>query len=119
MKTALLPNYRRMKLKFTQWVLPLILIASAPMQAYGDSSIACKSQHDPGNLITDVVIVRPFGAAGTLAGAALFIGMTPLTALADIPEPHDAFQRLGGLLVGVPYAYTFLRPLGNFGDACE
>ncbi|MFM8331303.1 MAG: hypothetical protein ACKN9T_06410 [Candidatus Methylumidiphilus sp.] len=97
----------------------LAALALLSMQAAADPRLDCKTRSDAANVLTDVIVVRPVGAVGTLAGAALFVGLSPLTALAAIPEPHDAFHKLGGILVGVPYAYTFVRPLGYFSNTCD
>jgi hypothetical protein len=107
-----------MKLKLAKLVLPLVLLASTSLQTKADTPLDCKPKNEAMNLLTDVIFVRPAGFAGMLAGGALFIGLSPLTALANIPEPHDAFERVGGILVGVPYAYTFVRPLGYFSASC-
>jgi len=105
-------------LKFAQLALALVLLAAASIPAQGNSSMDCKERTDAMNVLTDVIFVRPVGFAGTLAGAALFAGLMPLTALASIPAPHDSFQKVGGVLVGVPYGYTFVRPLGEFANTC-
>jgi hypothetical protein len=113
------PNEEDIKLKIAKLVLPLVLLASASPQSEAETQADCKPRNEAMNLLTDVVFVRPLGFAGMLAGGALFIGLSPLTALADIPEPHNAFERVGGLLVGAPYAYTFVRPLGYFSASCR
>ena len=104
-------------MKLAKLVLPLALLA-ASMQSVADEDPACKPKNQALSLATDVIVVRPLGALGTLAGGALFIGLSPFTALASIPEPHDAFTRMGAILVGAPYAYTFIRPLGYFPASC-
>lgn len=75
------------------------------------------SSVDAGSVLVDVVIARPLGLVGTIAGAGLFLGLAPLTALASIPEPHDAFGQVGEVLVGAPAAFTFERPVGCFPGA--
>lgn len=103
-------------MKLAKLALPLLLALAASAHAEDYSQNRCKVINPIGNLLTDVVLVRPVGVIGTLAGGALFVGLSPLTALADIPEPHDAFQKMAATLVGIPYVYTFERPLGNFGS---
>ena len=68
---------------------------------------------DPGFVILDVLFYRPLGFAVTIIGAGAFIVLSPLTAFASIPEPHDAFVKTAKILVLAPAAYTFIRPLGN------
>lgn len=70
-------------------------------------------ESDPGFVILDVLLYRPLGLVTTVIGTAVFIGLSPLTALASIPEPHDAFDKTSKILVLGPGAYTFIRPLGN------
>jgi hypothetical protein len=56
----------------------------------------------------DVVVLRPLGAAATVAGFAFFLVSSPLTA---------ASQRIGtswDTFVLAPVDYTFERPLGDF-----
>lgn len=68
---------------------------------------------DPGFVILDVLLYRPVGLALTVVGTGAFIGLSPLTALASIPEPHDAFAKTGKILILAPGAYTFIRPVGD------
>ena len=68
---------------------------------------------DPGFVLLDVLLYRPVGFAVTIIGAGAFIGLSPLTALASIPAPHDAFLKTSKILILAPGAYTFIRPLGN------
>lgn len=68
---------------------------------------------DPGFVILDVLFYRPVGLVITVIGAGAFIGLSPLTALASIPEPHDAFVKTGKILILAPGAYTFIRPVGD------
>lgn len=68
---------------------------------------------DPGFVILDVLLYRPAGLVATVIGAGAFIGLSPLTAFASIPEPHDAFVKTGKILILSPAAYTFIRPIGD------
>ena len=67
----------------------------------------------PGFVILDVLLYRPVGLIATVIGTGAFIGMSPLTALASIPAPHDAFVKTGKILILAPGAYTFIRPVGD------
>ena len=69
--------------------------------------------YEPGFALVDVVILRPLGLAFTIAGTGLFIGLSPLTALAHISPPHDAFKKVADVLIIAPGAYTFSRPVGH------
>ena len=68
---------------------------------------------DPGFVLLDVLLYRPLGLVATVIGAGVFIGLSPLTALASIPVPHDAFVKTGKILFLAPAAYTFIRPVGD------
>jgi hypothetical protein len=70
-------------------------------------------EDDPGFVILDVLLYRPLGFAATVVGAGVFVGLSPLTAFASIPEPHDAFAKSSKILIGAPAAYTFIRPIGD------
>jgi hypothetical protein len=70
-------------------------------------------QSDPGFVLLDVILYRPVGLVVTILGTAAFIGLSPLTALASIPAPHDAFNKTSKILILAPAAYTFIRPIGD------
>lgn len=60
------------------------------------------------------MILRPVGLVATVIGAGVFVGVSPLTALATIPPPHDAFEKLADTIVCKPFKYTFMRPVGDY-----
>lgn len=68
---------------------------------------------EPGFVLLDVILYRPLGLVVTVIGTGVFIGISPLTALASIPAPHDAFAKTGNILILAPATYTFVRPVGN------
>lgn len=70
-------------------------------------------ENDGYNVMLDMVL-RPVSLAGTVIGAGLFVGLSPLTALASIPQPHDAFEKLADTIVCKPAKYTFVRPVGDY-----
>lgn len=106
-------------MKIVKLALPLVLLAAVSTQPAAGNALDCKIRTDAMNVMTDVIVIRPVGVAATLAGGILFVGTSPLTALASIPYPHDSFDRVGAILVGAPYYYTFVRPLGEFGNTCR
>ena len=61
----------------------------------------------------DLIIFRPLGLVTTVVGTAVFVGVSPFTALASIPEPHNAFHKTANLFIMGPAHYTFSRPLGD------
>jgi len=70
-------------------------------------------EEQPGFVMLDVLLYRPVGLIATVIGTGVYIGISPLTALASIPEPHDAFVKTGKILILSPANYTFVRPLGD------
>ena len=99
--------------------LPLPATAASPAEASNTTStpttrvIQLEKRQDSAFVLFDVIVYRPLGFAATIVGAALFIGISPLTALASIPAPHDAFEQTADILVFTPGEYTFTRPLGD------
>lgn len=67
------------------------------------------------NAVADIVVIRPVGMAVTLIGTALFVASSPLTGLASIAPPHDAAEIAAHALILSPAAFTFARPVGEFG----
>jgi hypothetical protein len=70
-------------------------------------------EEQPGFVMMDVLFYRPVGLIATVIGTGVYIGISPLTALASIPEPHDAFVKTSKILILSPANYTFVRPLGD------
>ncbi|MGD0959270.1 MAG: hypothetical protein ABSB19_05625 [Methylomonas sp.] len=60
----------------------------------------------------DITLYRPAGIVATIAGSAIFVSILPLTAIAAISPPNDAFDKTVNALVLTPFNYTFNRPLG-------
>lgn len=58
--------------------------------------------------VGDILVVRPLGAAGTVAGFGLFAVASPFAAMAD------AADEVFNTLVVEPGEYTFERDLGDF-----
>lgn len=97
-----------MKRIFLVLAIMSALFLSAPVNA-GDT----EENHSPFFVIPDILIYRPIGIAVTAVGAALFVATSPLTAIAQISPPHDAFEQMSDILIMAPGRYTFQRPAGN------
>ncbi len=69
--------------------------------------------YDKSFIPLDLLIYRPLGLLTTVVGTAVFIGVSPFTALASIPAPHDAFHKTANIFIVAPANYTFSRPLGD------
>lgn len=65
------------------------------------------------DVVIDMVL-RPLSFSGMMTGAVLYVGLSPLTAIATIPAPHDAFVLLADTIVVKPAKYTFVRPVGDY-----
>jgi len=62
---------------------------------------------NPAAAITDVLVVRPIGVLGTVAGAGFWLVTSPFTFInRTAADNYD-------LLVKTPADYTFKRPLGE------
>ncbi|MGR9087079.1 MAG: hypothetical protein ACU841_08400 [Gammaproteobacteria bacterium] len=102
-------HFWRIIMKLRKWVvLVLFSTLATPGFAYDH-----KGESDGYDVMMDLIL-RPVGLAGTLIGAGVFVGVSPLTALASIPSPHDAFEKLGDTLVCKPFKYTFYRKVGDY-----
>jgi len=66
------------------------------------------------DVLADTLIVRPLSFVGMIVGSALYAGLSPLTAIATIPAPHNAFKLLADVLIIKPAKYTFNRPVGDY-----
>lgn len=90
-------------------ILVLVVTFSAPSFA---------NNHEPGGVdyLTDVGL-RFVGFVGTLVSTALYIGISPFTAISHAVPPHQSFQKLGDIMVVQPAKYTFIRPVGEYSYA--
>ncbi|MBL1262937.1 hypothetical protein [Candidatus Methylomicrobium oryzae] len=92
----------------------LVLLLSMATAMPGFAQTPQPIESDGYDVFLDAVFLKPIGIAGTLVGAGLFVGLSPLTALANIPSPHDAFEKLGNTIVCKPFKWTFERPVGDY-----
>ncbi|MGH8533108.1 MAG: hypothetical protein ACREV1_10400 [Gammaproteobacteria bacterium] len=72
------------------------------------------SNYDAQDVAVETVILRPIGLIGTIVGTALFVGTSPLTALASIAPQHDAFAKAADAFIVTPFNYTFVRSFGDY-----
>jgi hypothetical protein len=77
------------------------------------SSKADEQDYSPFFVIPDILIYRPIGIVATVVGAGVFTAISPLTAIAQISPPHDAFNKTADILILGPGRFTFDRPVGN------
>jgi hypothetical protein len=88
-------------------ILVIILFSSI-------NTAQAKDQQPQAIYLVDIMIYRPMGLIATITGSALFVGISPLTALTSISPPHDAFEKAANLLIVQPAKFTFDRPLGVY-----
>jgi len=65
------------------------------------------------DVVIDMVL-RPVSFVGMITGAVVYVGLSPLTAIATIPSPHNAFVLLADTIIVKPAKYTFVRPVGDY-----
>ncbi len=94
--------------------LSLLAVCAALASGYAAAADSGERNVTPQGVLADLLLLRPFGLAMTVAGTGLFIGTSPLAALAATAPPYDALQRSGEALVIAPAAFTFMRPIGDF-----
>jgi hypothetical protein len=88
-----------------------ILLTVLSMPCFADSQAPYQSD---GYDVAANTLLIPFGIAATIASSAVYVGISPLTALATIPPPHDAFQKLADVMICKPFKWTFIRRAGDY-----
>jgi hypothetical protein len=92
-----------MKTKIIACAVALALAGVTP-------AMASDRHPDPGAIVVDTVLVRPFCLAATILGSAFFVISLPLAA------GTGGIHRSAESLVSKPWHATFTRPLGDFED---
>ena len=91
----------------------LLMTASLLIIPFGSAAVAQEyfETEDPGGgeMIFDFCVVRPIGIVATAIGTVAFVISWPFSALGNNADVA------GQKLVKEPAAYTFKRPLGEFG----
>lgn len=87
-----------------------VLCAALAVPSFADNH---KVESDGYDVMMDMIL-RPVGLAATIIGGGIFVGVSPLTAMAAIPAPHDAFEKLADTIVCKPAKWTFVRPSGDY-----
>lgn len=99
----------------TKFLIFLLLFASISAAGAADSAVKAMDVPQPTGIdIVDIMIYRPLGLITTVVGSALYIGISPLTALTAYSPPHDAFEKAAEFLIFKPARFTFNRPLGVY-----
>ena len=74
------------------------------------SALAQPASPTGSDMLLDLVVTRPLGLLGVVAGSAAFVVALPFTI------PSASVGRAAEELVKKPVRYTFKRPLGDFSD---
>jgi hypothetical protein len=99
-----------MKSKLTVMICVLALVlASAPRCEASDHSTSA----DPGEVVADIIVVRPACFVATVLGSVLFVISLPVAATSK------SVHRTAHALVVQPAQATFTRPLGDMGALTE
>lgn len=114
---------RPVKLVFT---IIFLSILHAPAIAATETSIPAEpaatavQKTDTGiENIWPELILRPVGLLSSAIGAGFFLATSPFAAIANIPEPHDAFEHTYEAFVKTPVLFTFSRPIGDYSVPIE
>jgi len=81
-----------------------ILLIALTILAFNSVAVAAPSA---GAVVSDLLVLRPLGFAGTVLGGAAFVVSLPVTLATHKVEPVEE------TLVERPFDYTFERPLGQ------
>jgi hypothetical protein len=85
-------------------IMSFIIIA---ITIFAFSSVSLAATPSAGAVVSDVLVLRPLGFAGTILASAAFVVSLPVTL-----ATHKV-NRAEKILVQEPYEYTFERPLGQ------
>jgi hypothetical protein len=75
-------------------------------------SLFAKEVPSSGEMMFDIIAIRPLGAASLGVGLVLFTVSSPFWLLT--PSPLESFRQTGRRLVVYPFSFTFQRPIGDF-----
>src|SRR5690349_2062490 len=89
------------KIVMVAWVLALSM--AGVTRSYASSS----ERVDPGAIVVDTIIVRPFCFVAAVLGSAAFVVSLPFSI------PSKSVHRASDSLVVRPWQTTFTRPLGD------
>ena len=75
-------------------------------------SLSAKEVPSSGEMMFDVMPIRPLGIASFLIGTTIFVAALPFSVLAANPE--QVIRQNAKRLVIYPFRFTFQRPIGEF-----
>ena len=93
-------------------VIAFVLCCVSAMGARADDRRG--NDYQIGDVLAEILVLRPAGLIGTVAGTVLFVVTSPFAALANVAPPHDAIEKSRTVFIVAPANYTFERPFGDY-----
>jgi len=100
--------HKMIKQSTVLFTLFTLLLVSTATPVFGEDPSQKSGERSAGKMTFDMVILRPAGIIGTLAGTFIFLVSFPFSYAGGNHE--EAFESM----VKKPAEYTFKRPLGDF-----
>jgi len=91
----------------TKSILILTLLAFL-----GTSNMQAKEVPSSGEMMFDVVPIRPLGIASFVIGTTIFVVALPFSVMT--PNPEQVIRHNARRLIIYPFRFTFQRPIGEF-----
>ena len=85
----------------------MVTILLALIIIFTSSAVFAKDKPDAGNIIGDMLILRPLGVCTLVIGTAFFIVTLPIAVISQ------SAKQTAEVLVADPFKFTFTRPLGE------
>ncbi len=93
--------------------VPMIAAADTVKKDYVEMTAPKESPTAIENVWPELFL-RPIGVISSALGAGFFLATLPFAAVANIPEPHDAFDHTYEAFIKTPVRFTFARPIGKY-----
>jgi hypothetical protein len=88
--------------------LGLALASGAAFAERMENGLLADNQDKGAEMLLDLAVVRPLELVGYVAGFGAWVVSLPFTI------PSESVAPAANELVGKPFEYTFMRPLGNW-----
>jgi len=98
------------RIKKSLAVILILALVAVPCSALASNVLTDEDQVKAGEMVADLVVVRPLGIATVVLGFAVFLVSTPFSALGG--NTGQAWETM----VVKPTKFTFKRPLGDFNN---
>lgn len=94
-------------------IVPMLAAADTPKETKPAMTVQKESPTDIENVWPELIL-RPVGVLSSAIGAGFFLATLPFAAIANIQEPHDAFDHTYEAFIKTPVRFTFVRPIGKY-----